>query len=93
MEGGNGLLTAGQRFPTTSFRRMKMVSQEEAWSVMKNAGYGYQIAEGWQQINPDSVLGGQGGHGHLHAGPARRLGEQLMQGVKRRASVVKTAGL
>jgi regulator of RNase E activity RraA len=38
---------------------MKNVSQEEAWAVMKNAGYGYQVAEGWQQINPDSVLVGR----------------------------------
>ncbi len=40
-------------------KRMKLVSVEEAWSVMKNAGYLYQIAEGWQQINPDSVLVGR----------------------------------
>lgn len=56
----------GERFadgrpkvPDDIIQRMKMVSQEEAWSVMKNAGYGYQIAEGWQQINPDSVLVGR----------------------------------
>jgi len=53
----------GERFPDGRpkvpddiIKRMKLVSQEEAWAVMKNAGYGYQIAEGWQQINPDSVL-------------------------------------
>ncbi len=40
-------------------RRMKWVTQEEAWAVMKNAGYLYQIAENWQQINPDSVLVGR----------------------------------
>ena len=40
-------------------KRMKSVSIEEAWAVMKNAGYGYQIAEGWQIINPDSVLVGR----------------------------------
>jgi len=40
-------------------KRMKSVSVEEAWAVMKNAGYGYQVAEGWQVINPDSVLGGR----------------------------------
>lgn len=39
--------------------RMKSVSVEEAWAVMKNAGYAYQIAEGWQVINPDSVLVGR----------------------------------
>lgn len=40
-------------------RRMKSVSVEEAWATMKNAGYGYQIAEDWQTINPDSVLVGR----------------------------------
>ncbi len=56
----------GERFPDgrpkvpdNIMKRMKMVSVEEAWAVMKNAGYGYQVAEGWQQINPDSVLVGR----------------------------------
>lgn len=39
--------------------RMKSVSIEEAWAVMKNEGYRYQIAEGWKLINPDSVLVGR----------------------------------
>ncbi len=56
----------GERFadgrpkvPDDIIMRMKQVSVEEAWAVMKNAGYGYQVAEGWQQINPDSVLAGR----------------------------------
>ena len=56
----------GERFsdgrpkvPDNIINRMKSVSHEEAWAVMKNAGYGYQIAEGWQVINPDSVLVGR----------------------------------
>jgi regulator of RNase E activity RraA len=56
----------GERFadgrpkvPDNILRRMKTVSVEEAWAVMKNAGYGYQVAEAWQQINPDSVLVGR----------------------------------
>jgi regulator of RNase E activity RraA len=40
-------------------KRMKAVSVEEAWATMKNAGYGYQVAEGWELINPDSVLVGR----------------------------------
>jgi regulator of RNase E activity RraA len=40
-------------------KRMKSVSVEEAWAVMKNEGYGYQIAEDWKLINPDSVLVGR----------------------------------
>ena len=56
----------GERFadgrpkvPDNIIKRMKLVSVEEAWAVMKNAGYGYQVAEGWQVINPDSVLVGR----------------------------------
>jgi len=56
----------GERFadgrpkvPDNILQRMKSVSVEEAWAVMKNAGYGYQVAEGWMQINPDSVLVGR----------------------------------
>ena len=56
----------GERFadgrpkvPDNIIQRMKSVSVEEAWAVMKNAGYSYQVAEGWQQINPDSVLVGR----------------------------------
>src|SRR6478736_5402112 len=59
-------LWTGERFadgrPKVSddiMRRMKSVSVEEAWAVMKNAGYGYQVAEGWEVINPDSVLVGR----------------------------------
>jgi regulator of RNase E activity RraA len=56
----------GERFPDGRpkvpddiLRRMKAVSVEEAWATMKNAGFAYQIAEGWQTINPDSVLVGR----------------------------------
>jgi regulator of RNase E activity RraA len=56
----------GERFadgrpkvPDNIMKRMKSVSVEEAWATMKNAGYGYQVAEGWQVINPDSVLVGR----------------------------------
>lgn len=40
-------------------QRMKEVTHEEAWAVMKNEGYKYQYAEGWEQINPDSVMVGR----------------------------------
>lgn len=56
----------GERFndgrpkvPDDILRRMKAVSVEEAWATMKNAGFSYQIAEGWETINPDSVLVGR----------------------------------
>ncbi len=56
----------GERFPDGRpkvpdgiIRRMKSVSVEEAWAAMSNLGYRYQIAEGWEVINPDSVLVGR----------------------------------
>ena len=56
----------GERFPDGRpkvpddiIKRMKSVSVEEAWSTLSNAGYRYQIAEGWEVINPDSVLVGR----------------------------------
>lgn len=56
----------GERFadgrpkvPDNILKRMRSVSVEEAWAVMKNAGYAYQVAESWMQINPDSVLVGR----------------------------------
>ncbi|WP_339925285.1 RraA family protein [uncultured Cyclobacterium sp.] len=39
--------------------RMKAVTHEEAWAVLKNEGYKYQYAEGWETIHPDSVLVGR----------------------------------
>ncbi len=47
------------KVPDDIIDRMKEVTHEEAWAVMKNAGYLYQYAEGWQMINPDSVLVGR----------------------------------
>jgi regulator of RNase E activity RraA len=56
----------GERFPDGRpkvpddiLRRMKEVSVEEAWAVLTNNGYRYQVAEEWQLINPDSVLVGR----------------------------------
>jgi regulator of RNase E activity RraA len=56
----------GERFPDgrpkvpdALLKRMKLVTHEEAWAVMKGKNYKYQFAEGWQCINPDSVLVGR----------------------------------
>ncbi len=56
----------GERFedgrPNVSediLNRMRLVTHDEAWAVMKNAGYLYQYADGWQIINPDSILIGR----------------------------------
>lgn len=48
------------KVPDSILKRMKLVTHEEAWAVMKGEGYRYQYAEGWQcLINPDSVLVGR----------------------------------
>lgn len=47
------------RVPDALLKRMRLVTHEEAWSVMKGENYRYQYAEGWQCINPDSVLIGR----------------------------------
>jgi regulator of RNase E activity RraA len=48
------------KVPDGILKRMKLASIEEAWAVLKNEGYGYQIAEDWPiKINPDSVLVGR----------------------------------
>ncbi|HWV71983.1 MAG TPA: hypothetical protein VN040_09720 [Pseudosphingobacterium sp.] len=39
--------------------RMKLVSLEEAWAVLRNEHYNYQYEDGWMCINPDSVLVGR----------------------------------
>jgi len=71
----------GERFadgrpkvPDNILKRMKQVSVEEAWAVMKNAGYGYQVAEGWQQINPDSGFSGTSCNCYVYACPPRCMG-------------------
>lgn len=56
----------GERFPDGRpkvpddlLERMKRVTHEEAWAVMRNANYKYQYAEGWLTINPEGVLVGR----------------------------------
>jgi len=39
--------------------RMKLVTLEEAWAVLRNENYNYQFEDGWMTINPDSVLVGR----------------------------------
>jgi regulator of RNase E activity RraA len=56
----------GERFadgrpkvPDELLKRMKLVTHDEAWAVMKGKNYKFQYAEGWEVINPDSVLVGR----------------------------------
>ena len=39
--------------------RIKLVTHEEAWAVMRNANYKFQYAENWLVINPEGVLVGR----------------------------------
>ena len=36
--------------------RLKLVTHEEAWAVLRNENFKHQYEDGWQMINPDSVL-------------------------------------
>lgn len=56
----------GERFPDgrpkvpdTILDRMKKVTHEEAWAVLRNKNYRHQYEGNWQTINPDSVLVGR----------------------------------
>jgi len=56
----------GERFadgrpkvPDSLLDRLKLVTLEEAWAVLRNENYKFQYEDGWQSINPDSVLVGR----------------------------------
>ena len=56
----------GERFedgrpkvPDDILQRMRQVTHEEAWAVMKNEGYRHQYEADWLRIHPDSVLVGR----------------------------------
>lgn len=47
------------KVPDAILNRMKRVTLEEAWAVLRNDNYNYQYDDGWMMINPDSVLVGR----------------------------------
>ncbi len=47
------------KVPDQIIERMKKVTLEEAWAVLRNKNYRYQFEGNWQTINPDSVLVGR----------------------------------
>lgn len=56
----------GERFsdgrpkvPDAILKRMKLVTLEEAWAVLKGENYKHAFADGWITINSDSVLVGR----------------------------------
>jgi len=56
--GGPRLPDGRPKVPDDIIERMKNVSIEEAWAVLRNAGYRNQFDSGWQMIHQDvSVVG------------------------------------
>lgn len=56
----------GERFadgrpkvPDDILNRMKLVTLEEAWAVLRNENYKHQYDDGFMMVNPDSVLVGR----------------------------------
>lgn len=56
----------GERFadgrpkvPDNLLDRMKLVTLEEAWATLRNENYKFQYDDGFEMINPDSVLVGR----------------------------------
>lgn len=56
----------GERFadgrpkvPDAILKRMKLVTLEEAWAVLKGENFKHQYEDGWISINPDSVIVGR----------------------------------
>lgn len=56
----------GERFadgrpkaPDALLERLKSVTLEEAWAVLRNENFKHQYEDEWQTINPDSVLVGR----------------------------------
>lgn len=47
------------RVPDSVLERMKLVTIEEAWAVLRGERFNYQYEGGWMTINPDSVLVGR----------------------------------
>lgn len=56
----------GERFadgrpkvPDAILKRMRSVTLEEGWAVLRDAGFNHQYADGWLSIHPDQILVGR----------------------------------
>jgi regulator of RNase E activity RraA len=47
------------RVPDGILKRMRDVTLEEAWAVLRNEGYNFQYEDGWLEIHPGKVLVGR----------------------------------
>ncbi len=56
---GERFVDGRPRVPDAILERMKLVTLEEAWAVLKGDNFRHQYDDGWMTINPDSVLVGR----------------------------------
>ena len=56
---GERLPDGRPKVPDAILERLKKVSMEEAWGVLRNKGYQNQYEGNWQVIRPDSVMTGR----------------------------------
>ncbi len=56
---GERYLDGRPKVPDEILDRMKLVTLEEAWALLRNENYNHQFDDGWMVINPDSVLVGR----------------------------------
>ena len=57
--GGERFADGRPRVADDILNRMKQVTLEEAWAVLKGHNFKHQYDDGWEMINPDSVLVGR----------------------------------
>ena len=56
---GERLPDGRPKVPDAILERLKNISIEEAWGVLRNKGYQNQFESGWQVINPDEPMTGR----------------------------------
>lgn len=56
---GERLADGRPKVPDAILERLKNISIEEAWGVLRNKGYQNQFESGWEVINPDEPMTGR----------------------------------
>ncbi len=56
---GERLADGRPKVPDSILKRMRAVTLEEAWAVLRNEGFVFQYEDGWLSIHPDKVLVGR----------------------------------
>ncbi len=56
---GERLPDGRPKVPDGILKRMQSVTLEEAWAVLRNAGFNHQYEDGWLCIHPENVLVGR----------------------------------